>query len=185
MKPLYLLLVLVMAYTLISAMTCCKPVDGILMLEDANRPWLPVQGRSSVTFHDEGGIPHTFALREVDTLETFTDKCGNAYEMEYVKASLQLDANRRDSLMLMLSGPYYSLTVRGSLGAYLYANNLFNYRRAGVLEPLTNLVLGGNTYPEWVLVIGDRHHKSIIDSVYVAKGAGLVGFSYLGRKYAL
>jgi hypothetical protein len=186
MKPLYLLLVLAMAYTLCSAMTCCKPVDGILGLEPAHRPWLPVQGRTSIIFYDEGGVPHTFGLREVDTLETFTDKCGNEYEMEYVKAALQLDASRRDSLVLMLSGPrYYSLTVRGASGIYLYAGDLLHYRRPGLLEPRTNLVLGGNTYPEWVLVLADRQHRSTIDSVYVAKSAGLVGFTYLGRKYTL
>ena len=186
MKPPYLPFALALAYILSSAMTCCKPVDGILELDDGNRPWLPVQGRTSITFRDEGGTPHNFALREVDTLETFTDKCGNAYEMEYVKASLQLDVNRRDSLVLMLSGPRYSsLTVRGASVIYLYTGDLLHYTRPGLLDPPTNLLLGGNTYPEWILVRAERQHRSIIDSVYVAKGAGLVGFTYLGRKYTL
>jgi hypothetical protein len=157
---------------------------------DGSRSWLPLKGKTQLTFLNRNAESKTFALHVIDTLQAFTDSmCNLMHKVEYIQVSLYLNTSRTDSIFIQLAPPS-SLSIRAftdtsfnmGIGGFLtgYAGSHGNFK-----DRLYNYNNGNKIYPEVLLIKHADGYSDSIDSLFLGKNAGIIGFNYLGEKYIL
>jgi len=189
MKTSSLVLFLLFLFTTLTSVQCekCKKGDRKL---DESRIWLPLKGKSELTFLDTSKQSKNFALHVIDTLQVYTDSmCNLMHKVEYIQVSLYLNTQKTDSIFIQLSPPSslfvrastdtsFNMAISGFLTGYAgshgnFQNRLYDYNN------------GNRIYNEVLLINHAEGYSDSIDSLLLAKGAGIIGFNYLGQKYIL
>jgi hypothetical protein len=151
-----------------------------------NRNWLPMQGRTSLQFVTDNGSIRSFPINETDTIlrvsscynssfndheslqvEMFLDTIPSLAKPEII--SVKLDYENE---MTVTTKQY---TTMDEQNYWFYSlKNVGNYQGA---TPLSNFQLKNRIYPTGVL-LSSRYKDHVIDSIYLAKNFGVVGFKY-------
>ncbi|MDN3657065.1 hypothetical protein QWZ08_15555 [Ferruginibacter paludis] len=168
---------------------CGKCHGGNLYL-DNSRSWLPLKGKTQLTFLDETGQPKNFQTRVIDTAQTYLDSgCNLFHTVEYIQVVLYLNSSRTDSIFIQLATPS-SLSIRA------YTDTSFNMGIGGDLTGyggshgnfqtrLYNFNNGNKKYAEVLLIKHAEGYSNSIDSLLLANGTGIIGFNYFNKKYIL
>lgn len=168
---------------------CVKCRSGDLHL-DNSRSWLPLKGKTQLTFLDEAGQSKNFQLHVIDTLQTYLDSsCNLSHRVEYIQVSLYLNIQKTDSIFMQLASPS-SLSIRA------FTDTSFNMGIGGDLtgyggshgnfqDRLYNFNNGNKTYGEVLLIKHAEGYSDSIDSLFLANGTGVIGFKYFHKKYIL
>ncbi len=154
---------------------------------DDTKSWLPLKGRTQLSFLDNTGSVRTFNLRVVDTTETAFNECGNSYKYEYINATLYLNQSMTDSIHFSLgSGSWLCMRTMSNNSPNIAMCNVFGQTKQGVIaKRLSNYPVGTRTYQEVILLLHSPVYSDNIDSVFIANHVGIVGFKYSGNKYSL
>lgn len=169
-----------------SSFQCNKCVDIPDALIDNTRQWLPLKGKTELTFLKSSGLSKTFMLSVVDTIETKTSCTGNSFKYESIGGKLSLDTLDKDFISFAIHPPnnlcIRCITDRSNEvnGCDILSKPIFN----GTATTLTNFRLRTNVYAE-VILLKSSLLTPIMDSVVVAKNFGIVGFKYNGESYSL
>lgn len=187
MKVKYAILSLLLGYWLVTSFQCEKCIKNDLRI-GATKSWLPLKGRTQLSFIDNMGNLSNFKLQVADTMEIAqNDECNDTYKYEYVKATLYLNAAQTDSI-------HFSLSSNGWLCIMAASNSNYNMTKCNVFGAasrgngaikLNNYTIGAHSYKEAILILHDVSYPDDIDSVYIANNTGLVGFKYLDTRYVL
>ena len=186
MKTTTLILILFLIYTVTSSFQCQKCATGIMRIGDT-KSWLPLKGRTQLSFSDNSGSLAVFPLRVVDTTEAALNDCGGLYQFEYINTTLYLNQPLTDSI-------HFSLASSGWLCVTAVSNNIpnvsmcniFGQTKEGmVAKKLNNYSVGSKTYPEAILLLSSPAFSNNIDSIVIANNAGIVAFRYSNRRFFL
>jgi hypothetical protein len=189
MRTSNLILFLFLIFAIVTFISCVKCRKGDMRL-DESRSWLPLKGKTELTFLNRNAQSKSFALHVIDTLQIFTDStCNMQHKVEYIQVSLYLNSQRTDSIFIQLSPPS-SLFVRAftdtsfnmGIGGFLtgYGGSHGNFK-----DRLYNYNNGNKIYQEALLIKHAEGSSDSIDSLLLARNAGIIGFNYLGEKYIL
>lgn len=169
-----------------SSFQCNKCVDIPDSLIDNSRQWLPLKGKTQLTFVNSNGLAKIFKLFVVDTIQTQTSCTGKPYKYESIAGRLSLDTLEKDFIAFAIH-PTNNLCIQCITdrsnevnGCNILTKPVFN----GTATNLTNFRLRLNLYPE-VILLKSSLANPIMDSVVVAKNFGIVGFKYNGDSYVL
>lgn len=173
----------------IALVGCGKCRSGDRHLDDS-RSWLPLKGKTQLTFLNETHQPQNFQVHVIDTLQAYTDSvCGLMHKVEYIQVSLYLNTQKTDSMFIQLAPPS-SLSIRAftdtsfnmGIGGFLtgYAGSHGNFQ-----DRLYNFNNGHKTYNEVLLIKHAEGSSDSLDSLLLANGAGIIGFNYFNKKYIL
>ncbi len=177
---------ILLIFCMITAFQCEKECKSGEYRLDASRSWLPLKGKTQLTFLDNAGNINNFNLNVSDTVETNVNPdCTIIYES--INVALFLNPPGTDLIALRLNPPN-SFVVSGSNGNNpgFHMNNVFQKARDGsVAKRLNNSTIGSRTYAEVILLLNSAGNSNSIDSVFIANNVGIVGFKYLGKKYSL
>jgi hypothetical protein len=186
MKNKYTLLTLLFVYCLTTSLQCDKCNTGIIRL-DETKSWLPLKGRTQLSFIDNSGTSTSFKLKVVDTTELVINECGGTYGVEYITTTLFLNQNMKDSIHFSLaSGGWLCASAASDNNINFSICNVFGKAKEGIdAKRLKNQRIGNRTYQEVILLIHGPISTNNIDSVFIANNAGVVGFNYVNKKYAL
>jgi hypothetical protein len=168
---------------------CVKCRKGDLHLDDS-RSWLPLKGKTQLTFLNATSQPQNFQVHVIDTLQSYADSvCNLLHKVEYIQVSLYLNTQKTDSIFIQLAPPS-SLSIRAftgtsfniGIGGFLtgYAGSHGNFQ-----DRLHNFNNGNKTYGEVLLIKHAEGSSDSIDSLFLANGAGIIGFNYFNKKYIL
>ena len=169
-----------------SSFQCNKCVDIPDTFIDNTRQWLPLKGKTQLTFLKSSGLSKTFMLSVVDTIETQTSCSGSPFKYESIRGRLSLDTLGKDFISFAINPPnnlcIRCITDRSNEvnGCDILSKPIFN----GTATTLSNFTLRTNVYPE-VILLKSSLLTPIMDSVVVAKNFGIVGFKYNGDSYSL
>ncbi len=186
MKINVIILTFLFAVCLTSSFQCQKCGTGTLRL-DGTKSWLPLKGKTQLTFLDDGGVLTNFQLKVIDTTETALNDCEEAFRYEYIRVTLYLNQALTDSI-------HFSLASSGWLCMQAWSNNNPNVsmcnvfgqtKEARVAKRLSNFPVGNRTYAEAILLLSSPALTNNIDSIVIANGTGIVGFKYANKIYAL
>ncbi len=170
----------------IAIYSCGKCKDGG-HLHLQSRSWLPVKGKSKLTFVDSANNVSTFRFRGVDTTGTGRSRCGGTFLIDYITATLYLDSPAQDSI-------YFSLSTGSWLCLRAMSNNNFNMGYCNIFDKssgdtlvkrLSNFRLGNKSYSDVLLIVHNPGNDDTIDSIFLANNTGIVGFKYYGKHYVL
>lgn len=182
-------IIFLIAIISVALVGCAKCTRGDYHL-DSSRRWLPLKGKTQLTFLNKTGQPQNFQMHVIDTLQSYTDSaCGLLHKVEYIQVSLYLNTQKTDSIFIQLSPPS-SLFIRAStgtnfnigIGGFLngYAGSHGNFK-----DRLYNFNNGNKTYNEVLLINHAEGSSDSIDSLLLANGTGIIGFNYFNEKYIL
>jgi len=169
-----------------SSFQCNKCVDIPDALIDNSRQWLPLKGKTQLTFVNSNGLAKMFKLIVVDTIETETSCTNKTYKYESIRGRLVLDNLDKDFIAFAIHPPnnlcIQCMTDRSNEvnGCNILTKPVFN----GTATNLTNFKLRSSIYQE-VILLKSSLANPIMDSVVVAKNFGIVGFKYNGESYML
>jgi hypothetical protein len=181
--------VLLIAFSLTTGMQCEKNEceSGEFRL-DVSRSWLPLKGKTFMTFSDAAGNLTNFNLQVYDSVHTSIDPdCGATTIVESIYCVLYLTTSNNPIIQASLNPPN-SLLVSALNGTdpVLRVKDVFAKANAGIVaKRLTNHVIGNKTYQEVILIFQNPKTSNPIDSIFLANNNGIAGFSYLGKKYSL
>lgn len=189
MKPRNSILLVLIFINSVQLIGCVKCRKGDLRL-DYSRSWLPLKGKTQLTFLNEVGQPQNFQVHVIDTLQSYADSvCNLIHKVEYIQVSLYLNMQKTDSIFIQLASPS-SLSIRAftdtsfniGIGGFLtgYAGSHGNFQ-----DRLRNFNNGNKTYGEVLLIKHAEGYSDSIDSLFLANGTGIIGFNYLNKKYIL
>lgn len=177
---------LLLIFCITTAFRCQKECKSGEYRLDASRSWLPLKGKTQLTFLDNAGNTNHFNLNVYDTVEKNVDEdCTIIYES--INAILFLNSPGSDVIALRLNPPN-SFVASGSNGNDPGFNmrDVFQKAREGsVAKHLSNYTIGGRNYEEVILMLNGVGNSNSIDSVFIANNVGIVGFKYMGKKYSL
>lgn len=184
MKSIYLTVLVSLLFTSLTSTTCCKEPKGDKRLDDS-KSWLPLTGRTSLSFIDENGTPILFPLQVTNGIENINTGCGS-YIQEYIQANLFLNSARTDSIFLSLSGPnILNIQAVSDNKINISYNHVLAYQSPEKIEMHKNVTLGGRSYNEVVLAMPYKNDSHTIDSIFLANNQGLIGFKYKNKQYQL
>ena len=169
-----------------SSFQCNKCVDIPDALIDNSRQWLPLKGKTQLTFVNSNGLAKMFKLIVVDTVKTETSCTNKPYKYESIRGRLVLDTLDKDFIAFAIHPPnnlcIQCMTDRSNEvnGCNILTKPVFN----GTAINLTNFRLRSSIYQE-VILLKSSLANPIMDSVVVAKNFGIVGFKYNGESYML
>lgn len=184
MRPtLICLLFILISITIFKCGKC--PGGGHLHLKSTS--WLPVKGKSQLTFVDSANNTSIFPFKGVDTTGTGRNRCGNTFLIDYITATLYLDSSAQDSIYFSLStGSWLCLQARSNNNFNMGYCNIFDKSSGDTLvKRLSNFRIGNNSYSDVLLIVHNPGTPDTIDSIFLANNTGLVGFKYYGKHYAL
>ena len=178
---------IIVGYLLLTSSKCNKCVKGPLVL-DSTRTWLPLKGKTLLTFADNTGSMHQFRLRVTDTTETEMNTCGELFSYEYIRATLFLNPAATDSIYFNLSTPGWICmnAVSNNITYVSMCDVIGQTKESRLAKKFSNYTLGSRTYPEAILLLatpGSSNNQ--IDSIVIADNTGIVGFKYGASKYTL
>jgi hypothetical protein len=181
--------VLLFIFCLTTALQCnkdeCKSGEFRL---DTSKSWLPLKGKTQLSFLDGAGNPVNFNINVVDTVKTNVNPdCGATTIYEEITVIISLNPPNRDVIVFSLNPPNF-LVVTGSSGTdpLFYMRDVFKKANEGnVVKRLNNYFIGSRSYNEVILMTRSTPVANSIDSVFMANNAGIVGFNYNGVKYSL
>jgi hypothetical protein len=169
-----------------SSFQCKKCVNFPDALIDNTRQWLPLKGKTQLTFFNSNGAAKTFKLLVVDTIEIQTSCTGNTYKYESIGGKLLLDTLDKDIIYFAIHPPN-NLCIQCNTdrsnevgGCDIFSKPIFN----GTAYNLNNFRLRTIIYPE-VILLKSSVISPIMDSVIIAKNYGIIGFKYNGENYSL
>ena len=169
-----------------SSFQCNKCVDIPDTFIDNSRQWLPLKGKTQLTFVNSNGLPKIFKILVVDTIETQTSCTGKPCKYESIGGRLSLDTLEKDFIAFAIHPPNNLCiqSIKDSSnelgGCNILTKSIFN----GTATNLTNFRLRSSIYSE-VILLKSSLANPIMDSVVVAKNFGIVGFKYNGDSYTL
>lgn len=169
-----------------SSFQCNKCVDIPDALIDNSRQWLPLKGKTQLTFINSNGLAKVFKLIVVDTVKTETSCTNKPYKYESIRGRLVLDTLDKDFIAFAIHPPnnlcIQCMTDRSNEvnGCNILTKPVFN----GTAINLTNFRLRSSIYQE-VILLKSSLANPIMDSVVVAKNFGIVGFKYNGESYMI
>ena len=186
MKTTIAILTLLFIYCVTSSFQCQKCGTGTLRIGDT-KSWLPLKGRTQLSFVDNSGNLINFPLKVVDTTETALNDCGEPYRYEYINTTLYLNPTFTDSI-------HFSLASSGWLCMRAVSNNspnvsmcnVFGQTKEGVVAKKFNYYsVGSRTYPEAILLLSSPAFSNNIDSIIIANHVRIVAFRYSNNRYFL
>lgn len=186
MKTNTAILTLLFIYCVTSSFQCQKCGTGTLRIGDT-KTWLPLKGRTQLSFVDNSGSLTNFPLKVVDTTETALNDCGEPYRYEYINATIYLNPTFTDSIHFSLaSSGWLCMSAVSNGNPNLGMCNVFGLTKEGkAAKRFSNYTVGSKTYPEAILLLGNPAVSDNIDSVIIAKHSGIVGFRYATKNYVL
>ena len=180
----YYIPILIVIFLLNSSLSCetCYEYPNTKLGDTRN--WLPIQGRTSLQFVTDNGSIRSFPIIETDTIlkEPYCKKSGY-YDYEYLRFEIILDSvlssSRLEEIVVELKyeNEMNINTYEDSLGGaswYRVFTNLGRYR--GVTQ-ISNFQLNNRIYSTGIL-FNTFKNELVIDSIYLAKNFGIVGFKY-------
>ncbi|HTM94099.1 MAG TPA: hypothetical protein VL095_16880 [Flavisolibacter sp.] len=186
MRIVHYCLLLAVLFLLGTSFQCTKCQKGERLLE-GTRPWLPLKGKTQLTFSDEAGVESIFKIKVVDTIQTYSNvECSAQYRSERIETVLYLNAAGTDSIFVQL-GPPNSVCLHAASGDTLYMSTcrFFNAPASLAVVPLTNYDIAGRTYPDVRVFLANEGNNKSTDSIVLAKGFGIAAFKYKNRNYRL
>lgn len=173
---------------LFSSFQCEKCVETPMTQLGDNRNWLPLIGRTSLQFISDNGSIRTFPIKVTDTVmrERYQLCEHNNYESLIVSMTLDSTPNNAQPETLLVELKFHN---KLSLKKYPGNNDPINtdfwldvlYLD---LHTINNFQLNNNIYSTGIFLT--KHvPQSPIDSIYIAKYHGIVGFKYKGVRYYL
>ncbi len=182
--------VLLIVAVTITATTCSSECPrGNLRLDSGSRNWLPLKGKTQLTFIDQLSRATNYTIKVVDTVQAYTKQidCSGDYSYEYVNVDLYLNSPKTDSIhCAMLSGSSLSLRADCDKKPSMVYGNLLNPASAtSSKKRFPKLLIGNRTYSDVILATSMYSNSSTVDSVYLAYNYGVVGFTYHDKKYFL
>lgn len=173
----------------LSATTCSSECPrGNLRLDGGSRNWLPLKGKTQLTFVDQFGTITNYTIHVVDTLQPYIKQpeCSGNYSYEYINVDLYLNTTKTDSIhCAMISGSRLSLSAYSDKKPSMTYGNLLSQPGSTSLKTrFSTFSLGSRTYSD-VLLATSMFANGGIDSVYLAYNYGLIGFTYHNQKYVL
>lgn len=141
-----------------------------------------------MTFADEGGNLSNFKIHVVDTTEiAVNQECGTSYKYAYITTTLYLNPSMSDSVFFSLaSAGWLCMNAMTGNKQNIVMCNVFGQTKEGIIaKKLSNQTIGSRTYPETILLLHNQGNSDNMDSIFIANNAGIVGFKYENRKYAL
>ncbi len=180
------ILFLLFLFCLTTSFQCQKCRTGTLKLNDT-KTWLPLKGKTHLSFVDNTGSLTDFTLRVVDTTETALNDCGEPYRYEYIHVTLYLNQGLTDSIHFSLaSGGWLCMRAWSNNNPNINMCNVFGQIKEGkIAKKLTNYSAGSRTYPEAIMLLTNPGFADNIDSVIIANQAGIIGFKYATKKHVL
>lgn len=181
-----LILVAIIFLIFNSSFQCNKCVDIPDTLIDNTRQWLPLKGKTQLTFLNSNGVAKIFKLIVFDTIQVQTSCTGKAFKYESISGRLSLDGLDKDFIAFAIHPPNnlciqcYTDRSNEVRGCEIFSKPIFN----GTATTLTNFRLRANIYPE-VVLLKSSVISPIMDSIIVARNFGIVGFKYSGENYSL
>jgi len=177
---------LLFLYCLTTSLQCDNCSIRALRL-DATKSWLPLKGKTQLSFLDNAGTVSIFRLSVVDTTEIATNDCGEAYQYEYITTALYLNQPVTDSIRFILAsgGWMCASAVTGSNPNFSMCNVFGQAKEGTIAQRLNNHRIGNTTYKKVILLRHNPGFSNSIDSVYIANQFGIVGFNYFNTKYSL
>ena len=150
-----------------------------------NRNWLPIQGRTSSQFVTDNGSIRSFPISVNDTILKVSSCYSSTFnEHESLKVEMLLDSipsiSKPEIISVQLDFEnQMTVTTKqytmDEQNYWLYSlKNVGNYQGT---TPLSNFQLKNRIYPTGVL-LSSRYKDHVIDSIYLAKNFGIVGFKY-------
>jgi hypothetical protein len=100
-----LILVTLIIVIINSSFQCNKCVDISDSLIDNTRQWLPLKGKTQLTFLNSNGASKTFRLLLVDTIQVKTSCTGNTFKDESIGGKLSLDSLDKDFIYFAIHPP--------------------------------------------------------------------------------
>lgn len=177
---------LFLLYFMTTSFRCQKCVSGTMSIGDS-KTWLPLKGKTQLSFVDNSGSMTSFPLKVVDTTEAGLNDCGELLRYEYINTTLYLNPTFTDSIHFSLSSNGW-LCMRASSNNNVNVSmcNVFGLAKEGsVAKKLTNYTVGSKTYPEAILLLSSPVYSNNIDSIIIANHIGIVAFTYSNSKYLL
>ena len=186
MKEIKTVLFLLLIFILCTSTQCRKCFKGDMLLNGTRR-WLPLKGKTELTFKDSLGIEKQFELKVLDTLQTYPNEdCFDTYRSERIEVILYLNFAKTDSIFVQL-GPPSSICLHATSNRILYMSSCRFLNTAGneYVMPLYNYKVGGRTYSEVRLFMANPGFDKSLDSIVIAKDYGIVGYKYDYKNYSL
>jgi hypothetical protein len=187
MKTIHLALTLLMCFIMFSAMQCRKECNsGSIMLNDS-KSWLPVPGTTTPIFQKDNGENDTLLLKAEDTLSMY----GSVYEyspdcmIDQRIMFLYLNANQEDYIYFKLSDVdklFLTSKVNGTT-PILHNDVMSLIKEQHYVTYSTKTTIGSHNYNEVLLIKAKT--STTLDSIYLARNVGVVGFKYKQVHYTL
>jgi hypothetical protein len=149
------------------------------------RNWLPMQGRTSLQFVTDNGSIRSFPISVTDTILKVSSCYSSTFnEHESLKVEMLLDSIPSISKPEIIS-VQLDFENEMTVTTKQYTMDEQNYWRYSLKSvgnylgttPLSNFQLKTRVYPTGVL-FSSRYKDHVIDSVYLAKNFGIVGFKF-------
>lgn len=177
---------LLLVFCLSTSFQCQQCGTKTLRL-DNTKSWLPLKGRTQLSFSDNTGNTRDFRIRVVDTIETALNDCSQPFQYEYLHATLYLNQSSTDSIHFSLSsGGWLCMLAISNNEPNIAMCNVFGQTKAAqVAKRLANFQVGSTIYPEAILLLSSPALTNNIDSVVIANNKGIVGFRYANNNYTL
>lgn len=192
----YPALIVVLLFVFISSFKCKECADIPSTQLDDSRNWFPLKGKTVLNYVTDNGTPRQFPALVIDTTIQFNlcnNGLGSSFSEESIRVQLFLDSitgtpgNTQfiTSELSRVNELNVVATTTSPAVPHDRWNNIFS--RAGNdqnIIPLNNYRLNNTTYPQ-VILLKSANLNPLIDSIFLAKNHGIVGFKYKGVKYAL
>jgi hypothetical protein len=185
MKQTLTILLLIFCSTVL--IQCGKCPRGHLHL-DSTKSWLPLKGKTQLSFLDSAENLTNFPLKVIDTTVTVVNQdCGGSYQIDYINTTIYLNSSMSDSIYFSLgTGSWLCVQAFSNNNPNMLICNIFNQTKEGVVaKNLNNYKVGNKTYKEVILILHNEGYSDTIDSVFIANNAGIVGFKYYDKHYTL
>ncbi len=184
----YLVPCILLLFIMLSSFQCEKCYETPNTQLGDNRNWLPLIGKTSLQFISDNGSIRTFPIKVTDTVmwERYQVCEPNNYESLIVNMTLDSTSNNPQPKSLLIELKFHNkLSVKK---IPIDINSFHNEYWPDVLfldfNTIKNFQLNNYIYSTGVL-LKDNNPQASIDSIYLAKYHGIVGFKYKGVKYVL
>lgn len=179
-------IVLLLVFFIVSSFQCDKCIEKDRFIGE-DRIWIPLEGFRQVPFLDEAGNEVKFDMNVTDTIGTFNNEdCSATFRSQSAELVLYLDVNRTDSISVLL-GPASSICMLGTSGNILYMSTcrFLSTQTGRSMIHLEDYKVGARIYRHVRLFLANEGNDKSLDSVFLARSSGVVGFKYKNTNYVL
>lgn len=181
--------ILLFIFCLTASFQCQKKCGpGELRLDDS-KSWLPLKGKTQLTFLDESNISTNFNILVRDSVETTVNyDCDAISIYESINVILYLSPLNNDDLIVFRLNPpnIFSANAYSTNLPFFSVKNVFKSANEGIIaKRFNNYNVGNRSYTEVILLLQNPKTQCPIDSILLAKNFGIVGFNNFAKKYTL